>query len=159
MCWAGTQEPLVAETAQGDLFGVPYLVGVVVRVANHKVQPVWFLRAKGTNGCRRLGVFTSATGKQRKAVSTGLSVRGRDPPQTHAQCPDCLSCRGADGGGHRHGAATGVSGTYGISKLSAVCYMVAVPAPASCDVGLLPAPNPPTILVNLTSGELTSTRP
>lgn len=33
-------EPLVAEVTQGDRASVPYLVGVVVRVANHKVQPV-----------------------------------------------------------------------------------------------------------------------
>lgn len=39
----------------------PYRVGVVVRVANQRVHPVWFLRAKGTNGCLRFGVFISAT--------------------------------------------------------------------------------------------------
>lgn len=50
-----------------DRIKVLYLVGVVVRVANHNVHPVWFRRAKGTNGCRRLGVFTSAvTNKQLK---------------------------------------------------------------------------------------------
>lgn len=64
----------------GDLGGsrdrmkAPYLVGVVVRVANHSVHPVWFRRAKGTNGCRRLGVFTSAmTNKQKSLLTSTLS--------------------------------------------------------------------------------------
>lgn len=86
LCWVGTQEPVVREMAPGDRSRVPYLVGVVVRVANHRVQPVWFLRAKGTNGCRRLGAFISAVSKQ-KAVSARPDLCGRDPPGTWRQCP------------------------------------------------------------------------
>lgn len=86
----------MAETAQRGTLGGPYLVGVVVRVANHRVQPVWFLRAKGTNGCRRLGVFTSAIGKQRKAVSTGLSLCSRDPPRCPVSHAKELTVAGAD---------------------------------------------------------------
>lgn len=37
-----------------------YLVGVVVRVANHMVHPVWLRRAYGTNGCLLLDSLTSA---------------------------------------------------------------------------------------------------
>lgn len=60
--------------AAGDLRGsrdrtkAPYLVGVVVRVANHSVHPVWFRRAKGTNGCLRFGVFTSAVTNKQKTI-------------------------------------------------------------------------------------------
>ena len=86
LCWVGTQEPVVIEMAPGDRPRVPYLVGVVVRVANHRVQPVWFLRAKGTNGCRRLGAFISAVSKQ-KAVSARPDLCGRDPPHTWRQRP------------------------------------------------------------------------
>lgn len=60
--------------AQGDGFSVPYLVGVVVRVANHTVQPVRFLRAKGTKGCRRLGVFTSANRTSGRQLLVPASV-------------------------------------------------------------------------------------
>lgn len=52
-----------------DLFcahGSTYLVGVVVRVANHMVHPVWLRRANGTNGCLLLDSFTSAGGKKEK---------------------------------------------------------------------------------------------
>lgn len=51
-----------------------YLVGVVVRVANHSVHPVWFLRANGTNGCLRFGVFISAI-KQNKDLSKCLGEK------------------------------------------------------------------------------------
>lgn len=50
---------------QRDPTAASYRVGVVVRVANHRVHPVWFLRAKGTNGCLRFGVFISAIKKNK----------------------------------------------------------------------------------------------
>jgi hypothetical protein len=40
LCWAAAKEALVAEMAPGHRLSAPHLVGVVVRVANHKVQPV-----------------------------------------------------------------------------------------------------------------------
>lgn len=40
--------------------GYTYLVGVVVRVANHMVHPVWLRKAYGTNGCLLLDSLTSA---------------------------------------------------------------------------------------------------
>ncbi len=39
--------------------GHTYLVGVVVRVANHMVHPVWLRRAYGTNGCLLLDNLAS----------------------------------------------------------------------------------------------------
>lgn len=43
-----------------------YLVGVVVRVANHMVHPVWLRSAYGTNGCLLLDSLTSAGNKDEK---------------------------------------------------------------------------------------------
>lgn len=45
-----------------------YLVGVVVNVANHSVQPVWFRSAYGTNGCLLLEGLTSSENTARAAV-------------------------------------------------------------------------------------------
>lgn len=56
---------------QSDPTTASYRVGVVVRVANHRVHPVWFLRANGTNGCLRFGVFISAI-KENKDLSKCL---------------------------------------------------------------------------------------
>lgn len=145
----------MAETARGTPWG-PYLVGVVVRVANHKVQPVWFLRAKGTNGCRRLGVFTSAAGKQRKAVSTGPCLRSRGPPQTCTRCP-VSHAKGLTVAATDTEPPSVCDGTQGISVASAACYVGTVPLTTGRDVGQLPAPNPPITLGGLKSRE--GTRP
>ena len=48
--------------------------------------PLSVLRAKGTNGCRRVGAFISAVSKQ-KAVSARPDLCGRDPPHTWRQRP------------------------------------------------------------------------
>lgn len=122
LCWAGTQEPLVAEMALGDRFSVPYLVGVVVRVANHKVQPVWFLRAKGTNGCRRFGAFISAVSKQ-KAVSMCPGPCSRHPPHTWRQCPKLSLRKGAEGGEEKKEPPQVCwQAKWDVSMYSAACY-------------------------------------
>lgn len=102
-------ESLVAEMAQGDRSRVPYLVGVVVRVANHTVQPVRFLRAKGTKGCRRLGVFTSAnrTSGRQLLAPTSVCVAENLPEPT--QRPELSLVQRGEGGGKRRVTATGVS--------------------------------------------------
>lgn len=46
-----------------------YLVGVVVRVANHRVHPVWLRSAYGTNGCLLLDGLTSAENKNKGQIT------------------------------------------------------------------------------------------
>ena len=52
-------------------------MGVVVRVANHMVHPVWLRRAYGTNGCLFLDSLTSAgrqSQKERVTFEDGDSI-------------------------------------------------------------------------------------
>lgn len=49
-------------------YGSTYLVGVVVRVANHMVHPVWLRRAYGTNGCLLLDSLTSAGNRNQNQI-------------------------------------------------------------------------------------------